>query len=65
MAEPDALRPPGDEGEEDLGRRGMRIFEEPVVLHLPDAVVAERVGEERLLDAVTEHLRLARAGRTA
>ena len=54
MADPDALRPRRDEGEEDLGRRRVRILVEAVVLDLPDAVVAELVGEHRLLDAVVE-----------
>jgi len=63
VADPDPLGAGGDEGEEHLRRRRVRVLVEPVVLDLPHRVVAELVGEDDLLHAVVEQLRLGRAGR--
>src|SRR5262249_22036384 len=57
VADADALGPCGDKRQEDLGRRRVGVLEQAVMLDLPDAVVAERVGQDRLLQAVVEGLR--------
>ena len=63
MADADPLRARRHEGQEDLGGRGVRVLVEAVMLDLPDAVVAELVGEDRLLEAVAEGLSLGDASR--
>ncbi len=45
MTDADVLRAGGAGGEEHLGRRGMRVLLEEVVLDLPYVVDAEAVGE--------------------
>ena len=59
MAEPDLLGALRAGGEEHLGRRGVRIFLEEVVLDLPDVVEAQPVGELDLVERVLEQLLLA------
>ena len=46
------LRPLAGGGEEDLGRRGVGIFLEEVVLDLPGVVVAEPIGQLELVEGV-------------
>ncbi len=58
-AEPRGLA--GEEGEEGLGRRHMRILGERGVLDRPDGVEAHRLGEQRLLDDLVETARFVRA----
>ena len=54
VAEPDALGAGGRGGQEDLRRRGVRVLLEEVVLHLPDVVEAEPVGQLDLGQRVLE-----------
>ncbi len=58
VAEPDLLGALRAGGEEDLGRRGVRIFLEEVVLDLPDVVEAQPVGQLDLVEGVLEQLLL-------
>ena len=62
VTDADALGARRHEREEDLGGGGVRVLVEPVVLDLPDAVVAQPVGELGLLEAVPEALGLLVAG---
>ena len=54
VAEADGLGQRRGGGEEHLGRRGMGIFLEEVVLDLPGVVVAEPVGQRDLLERLVE-----------
>ena len=54
MAETDALAALGAGGQEDLGRRAVRVLLEKVVLHRPHAVEAETVGELDLVERLAE-----------
>jgi hypothetical protein len=58
VADPDPFGAGGHEGEEDLRRRRVAVFVEAVVFDGPDAVVAEVVGQNRLIDAGPEQLGL-------
>jgi len=57
-AEPDPLRALAARGEEDLGRGGVRVLLEEVVLDLPDVVEPHAVGELDLLERVADQPRL-------
>ena len=59
VAEADALGALARRGQEDLGRRGMRVLLEEVVLDLPGVVVAEPVGELDLLERALQQAILA------
>src|SRR4051812_3010501 len=61
VADADVLGPRGAGGEEDLGRRGMRVLLEEVMLDLPDMVDAEAVGQFDLGQRILEELVLAAA----
>jgi len=63
VSDANALRLGRDEGEKDLRRGGVRILVEPVMLDFPNAVIAELVGEHRLLEAIAKELRFAGARR--
>ena len=52
VAEPDVLGALAGGAEEDLGRRGVGVFLEEVVLDLPGVVVAEPVGQLHLVERV-------------
>ena len=54
VADADVLGARGAGGEEDLGRRGVRVLLEEVVLDLPDVVDAEPVGQLDLGERVLE-----------
>ena len=54
VAEPDPLRAGRGSGEEDLGRRGVRVLVEEVVLDLPRVVEPEPVGEFHLIERVAQ-----------
>ena len=54
VAEADAVGQRRGAGEEDLGRRGVRILLEEVMLDLPGIVVAEPVGEHDLVERLVE-----------
>ena len=56
------LRPLGGGGQEHLGRRGVRVLLQEVVLDLPHVVEPEPVGELDLLERVEQELRLAAVG---
>src|SRR5205823_5781225 len=56
VAETDAVGALGAGGEEHLGRRGVAVLLEEVVLDLPDAVHAELVGQLHLLEGVLDEL---------
>ena len=56
VAEADALRALRRGGQEDLGRRGVRVLLEEVVLDLPGVVDAEPVGQLDLVERVLEEL---------
>jgi hypothetical protein len=50
-----ARRPAGDEGQESFRRGHVGVLRERRMLHGPDAIEAEFVGEQTLLDHVLEH----------
>jgi len=52
------FRPRGDEGQEHFRGRTMRIFVEAMVLDCPDSMIAEGVGEHRLLNNIVKQLPL-------
>src|SRR4051812_30673969 len=56
VTEPDALRALRSRGEEHLGRRGVAVLLEEVVLDLPHVVDAERIRELDLLERVLDQL---------
>ena len=58
VPQPDVLRALRTRGQEDLGRRGVRVLLEEVVLHLPRVVDAELVGELDLVERILEQLQL-------
>ena len=58
VADPDALGLHRAGGEEELGRRAVRVLLEEVVLDGPDRVEAELVGQPHLLERVLVHLPL-------
>ena len=58
VAEPYPLRSLARCGEEHLGRRGVRVLLEEVVLHLPDAVEARALGHLNLLQRILEQAAL-------
>ena len=62
VAEPDLLGALARRGEEDLGRRRVRVLLEEVVLDLPGVVVAESVGELDLIERVLDQPVLAVRG---
>ena len=62
MAEADVLRALAGGGEEHLGRRGVRVLLEEVVLDFPRVVDAELVGELDLGEGVLEELELRAIG---
>ena len=62
MAEADVLRALAGRGEEDLGRGGVRVLLEEVVLDLPHVLDAELVGELDLVERVLDQLLLAVLG---
>jgi hypothetical protein len=59
MAETNPLGALTGGGEEDFGRRGVRVLLEEVVLDLPHRVVAEAVGELDLLERALQQAILA------
>jgi hypothetical protein len=59
VPEPDALGALARGGEEDLGRRGVRVLLEEVVLHLPRVLDPEAVGQLDLLERVLDEAELA------
>ena len=59
VAQADALGPLGGGGEEDLGRRGMRVLLEEMVLDFPGVVDAEPIGQLDLGQRILEELLLA------
>ena len=58
MAEPDVLGALAGGAEEDLGRGGVGVFLEEMVLDLPGVVVAEPVGQLDLVERVLIELPL-------
>jgi len=56
VAEANVLRALTGGGQEHLGRRGVRVLLEEVVLDLPDVVVAELVGKLDLLQRVLQQI---------
>ena len=54
VAEPDVLGPLTARAEEDLGRRGMAVLLQEVVLDLPHHVEAETIGQLDLLERVLQ-----------
>jgi len=54
VAESDAAGPLAGGGQEHLGRRRVGVLLEEVVLHGPDAVEAEGVGQLDLIEGVLE-----------
>src|SRR5439155_2673540 len=52
MAQPDATRALARRGQEHLGRAGVRVLLEEVMLHLPHAVEPHPVGQLHLLERV-------------
>ena len=58
MAQPDLARALGTGGEEDLGRGGVRVLLEEVVLDLPGVVDPEPVGELYLVEGLVEEAEL-------
>ena len=59
MAEPDVLRALAAGGQEDLGRGGVAVLLEEVVLDLPDVRDAQAVGQLHLLQRVLDEAVLA------
>jgi hypothetical protein len=59
VTEPDVLGALARGTEKHLGRRGMRIFLQEVMLHFPGVVEAERVSELDLVEGLLEELVLA------
>src|SRR5262249_25579854 len=59
VAEADALGARGARGQEDLGRRGVRVLLEEVVLDLPGEVDPEPVGQLHLRERLADKPRLA------
>ena len=62
VAEADVLGPLAGRGEEHLGRGGVRVLLEEVVLDLPHVLDAELVGELDLLERVLDQLALGVVG---
>ena len=56
VAQADVLRALGGGRQEDLGRRGVRVLLQEVVLDLPDVVDAHPVGDLDLVEGVLEQL---------
>ena len=54
VADSDLVGPGRDRGQEDLGRRIVAVLLEEVVLRGPDHVIAESIGQDRLLDRLVE-----------
>jgi hypothetical protein len=54
VPEPDSLGALARGGQEDLGRGGVAVFLEEVVLDLPDVVEAKPVGELHLLEGILQ-----------
>ena len=54
VAEPDPVRALTGGGQKDLGRRGVRVLLEEVMLDLPDVVEAQAVGQLYLLQRLLE-----------
>ena len=59
MAEADPFGALASGGEEDLGRRRVRVLLEEVVLHLPRVVVPEPVGQLDLVEGLLQQSVLA------
>src|SRR5262249_26956268 len=59
VAQADALRALAAGGEEDLGRRRVRVLLEEVVLDLPGVVEPEAIGELDLVERLADETRLA------
>ena len=60
MSKPDASRARGDVPEQHLGRRTVRVFQQAVMLHRPQRVIAEFVGEHGLSNALLVRAALGR-----
>jgi hypothetical protein len=60
VTQPDALGALAGGAEEDLGRGGVRVLFQEVMLDLPGVVVAELVGELNLAERILQELVLAR-----
>src|SRR2546425_3265149 len=59
VAEADALGARGARGQEDLGRRGVRVLLQEVVLDLPGVVDPEPVGQLHLRERLVDEAHLA------
>ncbi|MNE79907.1 hypothetical protein D3C80_1764330 [compost metagenome] len=59
MANADALGFAGNKGEHGFRRRHVRVVAQCGVLHAPEGVETELVGQHRLLDGVIEDLAVA------